>query len=101
MKLEGAIFCPAEDRYLIEQIEQESQTKGGLYVPDAAKQRPMKGKIVAKGTGKPYTATSTDHNMHFNVGDVVVFPKYAGIEFRIDEKDYLIVKQHEIMGLMP
>lgn len=93
-------FAPAEDRYLIKQIEQESQTRGGLVIPEAAKQRPMKGKIVAAGPGRVADTTMQPVRLEmlYGVGQVVIFPKYAGVEIRIDEEDYLVVKQHEIMG---
>jgi len=87
-------FKPLHDRVLIRRIEQESKTSGGIIIPDTAKEKPMRGKIVAVGNGKP------DEPMTVKVGDIVLYGKYAGTELSIEGKEYLIMKESDIYAII-
>ena len=84
---------PLADRVLVEPKEAETKTAGGLYIPDTAKEKPQQGKVVAVGNGKK------DEPMELKVGDVVLYGKYSGTEINVDGKDYLIVKQSDIIAV--
>ena len=81
---------PIADRVLVEPAPAETKTAGGIIIPDTAKEKPMRGKIVAVGNGKP------DEPMTVKVGDVVLYGKYAGTEQNIEGKDSLTMKEGDI-----
>lgn len=85
---------PLADRVLVEPAPAETKTAGGIIIPDTAKEKPMRGKIVAVGNGKP------DEPMTVKVGDTVLYGKYAGTELSIDGKDYLIMKESDIYAII-
>jgi chaperonin GroES len=85
---------PLADRVLVEPAAAETKTSGGIIIPDTAKEKPMRGKIVAIGNGKP------DEPMTVKVGDTVLYGKYAGTELSIDGKDYLIMKESDIYAIV-
>ncbi|HDP75552.1 MAG TPA: co-chaperone GroES [Bacteroidales bacterium] len=85
---------PLADRVLVEPMEAEEKTSSGIYIPDTAKEKPQKGTIIAVGPG------TKDINMEVKVGDVVLYGKYAGTEITIDGKDYLIMKQSDILAVI-
>ena len=85
---------PLADRVVIEPKAAETQTASGLYIPDTAKEKPQQGTVVAVGPGKK------DEPMEVKVGDVVIYGKYAGTEVSVDGKDYLIMKQAEILAIL-
>ncbi len=85
---------PLSDRVLVEPQEAETKTASGLYIPDSAKEKPQQGKVVAVGKGKK------DHNMTVKVGDVVLYGKYAGNELKLDGKDYLIMREDDILAII-
>jgi chaperonin GroES len=85
-------FKPNEDRVLVEPAAAETKTAGGLYIPDTAKEKPVKGKVIAVGDGlkdKPVTV---------KVGENILYGKYAGTEITIDGKEYLIMRNSDIFG---
>jgi chaperonin GroES len=82
---------PLKDRVLIEPMEAEEKTASGIIIPDSAKEKPQKGKVVAVGDGKK------DEPMTVKEGDTVVYGKYAGTEITIDDKDYLIMREDDIL----
>ncbi|MFO7889176.1 MAG: co-chaperone GroES [bacterium] len=82
---------PLKDRVLIEPMEAEEKTASGIIIPDSAKEKPQKGKVVAVGDGKK------DEPMTVKEGDTVVYGKYAGTEMTIDDKDYLIMREEDIL----
>lgn len=87
-------FKPNEDRVLVEPAEAETKTASGIIIPDTAKEKPMKGKIIAIGDGikdKPVTV---------KVGDNVLYGKYAGTEITIEGKEYLIMRNSDIFGII-
>lgn len=85
---------PLADRVLIEPMEAEDKTASGIYIPDTAKEKPQKGTVVAVGPG------TKDTPMEVKVGDVVLYGKYAGTELSTDGKDYLIMKQADILAVV-
>ena len=91
-------FRPLQDRILIKRIENEAKTSGGIIIPDAAKEKPQEGEIVAVGPG----ARNEDGKiapMDVKIGDVVLFGKWSGTEVKIDGKEYSIMKESDIMGI--
>jgi chaperonin GroES len=90
---------PLGDRVLVHPIEQEEVKKGGIIIPDTAKEKPQEGKVVAVGPGK------RDDNgklipMDVKKGDRVLYSKYGGTEIKIDGKDYLIMREDDILGVL-
>jgi chaperonin GroES len=90
---------PLSDRILVERVEEDTTTKGGIIIPDTAKEKPAEGKIVATGNGR----TGDDGKllpMDVKVGDRVLFSKYGGTDVKIDGTDYLILRQDDILGII-
>ncbi len=90
---------PLGERVLIELVKEEEVSKGGIIIPDSAKEKPQEGKVIAVGTGK------LDENgkvVPFNVkkGDLVLMPKYGGTEVKIDDKEYQIVREDDILAII-
>lgn len=85
---------PLADRVIVEPAPAEEKTASGIIIPDTAKEKPMRGKIVAVGTGKK------DEPMTVKVGDEVLYGKYAGTEIQIDGKDYLIMRESDIYAII-
>ena len=88
----GVNFKPNEDRVLVEPAVAEEKTAGGIYIPDNAKEKPQTGVVIAVGTGKK------DEPITVKVGDTVFYGKYSGTEITIDGKDYLIMRNADILG---
>jgi chaperonin GroES len=88
---------PLGDRVVVKAIEQEAQTKSGLYVPDTAKERPQEGNIIAVGPGR-VTDEGKRIEMDLKVGDTVVYSKFAGTEFKEDEEELLILTERDILA---
>jgi chaperonin GroES len=85
---------PLADRVVIEPAPAEEKTAGGIIIPDTAKEKPLKGTVVAVGSGKK------DEPMTVKVGDQVLYSKYAGTEITIDGKEYLIVRESDILAII-
>lgn len=90
---------PLEDRVLVKPIEKESMTSSGLYLPEASKEKPIQGKVVAVGPGK-VLENGTRAAMTIKKGDTVVYSKYAGTEVEIEGKDHLILRETELLGVV-
>ena len=90
---------PLADRILLETLEAETKTQGGIYIPDNAKEKPQKGKVIAVGTGRKSDKGETIP-LDVNVGDVVLYGKYSGTEVSVDGKDFLIVKESDILAVL-
>ena len=89
---------PLHDRILVERIEEETR-KGGIIIPDSAKEKPQKGKVIAVGSGK------VDDNgkkvaMDVKKGDTILFGKYSGNEIKVDDKDYLIMREDDVLAIV-
>jgi chaperonin GroES len=90
---------PLGDRVVVKLLEAEQTTKGGIILPDTAKEKPQKGKILAVGTGR-ILDNGTRVPLDVREGDMVVFSKYGGTEIKIDGDDYLIVNERDILGVI-
>jgi len=88
---------PLADRVVVKPIEREEMTKGGIVLPDTAKERPMEGEIVAAGPGK-MSEDGKRIAMDVKVGDIVVYAKYGGTEFKIDGQEYMILNESQILA---
>jgi chaperonin GroES len=88
---------PLADRILIEPLEAEVKTAGGIFIPDNAKEKPQKGKIVAMGPGKK-TEKGDLIAPEVSIGDIVLYGKYAGTEVTYSDKTYLMVKENDILA---
>ena len=91
-------FRPLHDRVLIEVLDSEEKTAGGIIIPDTAKEKPQEGKVVAAGPGAKNDAGKLTP-MDVKVGDIVLFGKWSGTEVKIDGKEYSIMKESDIMGI--
>ncbi|MFO0321645.1 MAG: co-chaperone GroES [Bacteroidota bacterium] len=94
MAKSGTNVKPLSDRVLVEPAPAETKTAGGLIIPDTAKEKPMKGKILAIGNGKP------DEPLTVKVGDTVLYGKYAGTEIQVEGKDLLIMRESDIYAII-
>jgi len=88
---------PLDDRIVVEPLEAEERTAGGIVLPDTAKEKPMKGKVVAAGPGK-LLDDGKRAPMSVGKGDVVVYGKYSGTEVKVEGKDYLIIKESDLLA---
>jgi len=90
---------PLQDRVIVQRIEEEERTKGGLIIPDTAKEKPQEGKIVAVGKGK-LNEDGKVTPMDVKVNDRVLFGKYSGTEINIDGEEHLIMREEDILGVI-
>ncbi|GAA0209022.1 co-chaperone GroES [Selenomonas dianae] len=90
---------PLGERVVIEVAESDVTTASGIVLPDTAKEKPQKGKVVAVGTGK-LLDNGERAALEVKVGDGVVFSKYSGSEIKVDDKDYLIVRESDILAIL-
>ncbi|MDR1365828.1 MAG: co-chaperone GroES [Holosporales bacterium] len=92
-------FKPLKDKVLVQRLDQEEKTSGGIIIPDAAKEKPIQGKVMAVGDG----ARDDKGNivpMDVKVGDKVLFAKWGGTEVKFDGQEYLILKESDILGIV-
>src|ERR1700729_3885250 len=87
---------PLHDRVLIKRIEEKESIKGGIIIPDSAKEKPQEGEVVAAGAGKIEKGQRVP--LDVKVGDRVLFGKYSGSEIKVDDEDYLILREEEILA---
>ena len=87
-------FKPLKDRVLVEAAAAEEKTASGIIIPDTAKEKPQRGKVIAVGSG------TKEEPMEVKKGDTVLYGKYAGTEIQIDGKDYLIMSESDIVGII-
>jgi chaperonin GroES len=90
---------PLSDRVVVKSSEPEEKVKGGIIIPDTAKEKPQQGKIIAAGPGKTSEAGELI-KMEVKVGDVVLYGKYSGTEVNIDGEDYLIMRESDILAVV-
>jgi chaperonin GroES len=88
---------PLADKVLVQRLEAESKTAGGIVLPDTAKEKPQRGKVISVGQGK-LLEDGTRREVNVKKGDMVLFTSYAGTEIKIDGKDYLIMDESDIMA---
>ncbi len=90
---------PLHDRIIVERVQEETMTAGGLIIPDSAKEKPQQGVVVAAGKGK-VTEDGKVLGMDVKVGDKVLFGKYAGTEIKIEGKEFLMMREDDILGVV-
>jgi len=90
---------PLHDRILVERIEESEQIKGGIIIPDSAKEKPQEGKAIAVGNGKRLENGSTAP-LDVKAGDRILFGKYAGSEVKVEDKEYLILREDEVLAVI-
>ena len=90
---------PLQDRVIVKRIAEEEKTKGGIIIPDAAKEKPQQGKIIAVGKGKA-NEDGKVIPLDVKVGDKVLFAKYSGSEIKIDGEEHLIMREEDILGVL-
>jgi chaperonin GroES len=90
---------PLQDRIIVKRLEEETMTAGGIFIPETAKEKPMKGEVIAVGKGKK-TEDGKVIPVDVKKGDKVLFGKYAGTEIKIDGEEYLIMREDDILGIM-
>ncbi len=90
---------PLNDRVLLKRIEQKQQKKGGIIIPDSAKEKPMEGKVIAVGPGRVEKGGKRI-SLEVKAGDRVLFGKYAGTEIKIEDVEHVILGEDEILGII-
>jgi chaperonin GroES len=90
---------PLHDRLLVRRIEEEEQIKGGIIIPDSAKEKPQEGKVVAIGSGKVLDSGERQ-KMDVKVGDKILFGKYSGTDIRVDDEEMLILREDEVLAVI-
>lgn len=90
---------PLQDRILVQRVEEETTTKGGIIIPDSAKEKPAEGKVVATGEGK-VADDGKRVALEVKKGDRILFGKYSGTEVKIDGEEYLIMREDDVLGII-
>lgn len=92
-------FRPLGDRVLVRRVEEEEKTKGGIIIPDTAKEKPIEGEVLAIGSGKIADDGSV-RKLDVKVGDRILFGKYSGTEVKVDGEERLILREDDILGVL-
>ena len=92
-------ITPLHDRVILRRLENNEEMRGGLYIPDSAKEKPQEGEVIAAGAGK-YKEDGTRQALDVKAGDRVLFGKYSGSEIKIDGEELLIMREDEILGII-
>jgi chaperonin GroES len=90
---------PLHDRLLVERVEEREVRKGGIIIPDTAKEKPQEGMVIAAGTGK-VTQDGKKLPMDVKAGDRILFGKYSGSEVKLDDKEYLIMREEDVLAIL-
>ncbi len=90
---------PLNDRIIVRRTEDQEQMRGGLYIPDTAKEKPQEGEVIAVGNGK-LLDNGQRVSMDLKAGDKVLFGKYAGTEIKLDGEEYLILREDDVLGVV-
>lgn len=90
---------PLQDRVIVQRMDEEETTKGGIIIPDTAKEKPQEGKIIAVGKGKVGDDGKVTP-LDVKAGDKILFGKYSGTEVKIDDEDYIIMREDDILGVL-
>lgn len=92
-------FKPLYDRVLVKRVEEDSVSSGGIIIPDSAKEKPLRGRVLAVGSGKPLDSGSL-RELGVAEGDLVLFGKYAGTEIKIDGVEHTILREDDVLGVI-
>jgi chaperonin GroES len=90
---------PLKDRLVVKRLEEETMTRGGIIIPDSAKEKPISGLVLAVGSGK-VLEDGTVRSIDLKAGDKVLFGKYAGTEIKIDGEEHLILREDDVLGVV-
>ena len=90
---------PLHDRLLVQRLQEDEKTAGGLYIPDTAKEKPQQGKVVAAGKGR-ITEDGKTLALEVKAGDKVLFSKYSGTELKLEGKEYLMIREEDVLGII-
>ena len=90
---------PLNDRVLVKRLEEETKTAGGIYIPDSAKEKPTRGKVIAVGNGKS-NDDGVRKALDVKAGDQILFGKYAGTEIKVDGEDLIIMREDDILAVV-
>ena len=90
---------PLQDRILVKRIEAETRTKGGIIIPDSAKEKPIEGEVIAVGNGKAGDDGKV-RPVEVKAGDKILFGKYSGTEVKIDDVEHLIIREEDVLGVI-
>ena len=90
---------PLHDRVIVQRLEEEEKTKGGIIIPDSAKEKPQEGKVIAVGPGK-VLENGTKTPLDVKVGDKILFGKYSGTEIKIEGEEFLMMREEDILGVI-
>ena len=93
-------FRPLGDRVLVKRVEEEAKTKGGIIIPDTAKEKPQEGEILAVGPGARDEKSGARIEPDVKVGDRILFGKWSGTEVKIDGEDLIIMKESDVLGIV-
>ena len=94
----GTTIRPLHDRVLVKRLDEQEEMRGGIIIPDTAREKPQQGEVIAAGEGK-FREDGTRQTLDVRPGDRVLFGKYSGSEVKIDNQDYLIMREDEILGV--
>ena len=92
-------FRPLHDRILVQRLEEEEKTAGGIFIPETAKEKPIQGKVISVGKGKILEDGSV-RNLDVKKGDTILFGKYSGTDIKISGKEYLIMREDDVLGIV-
>jgi chaperonin GroES len=90
---------PLQDRIIVKRVEEEEKTKGGIIIPDTAKEKPLEGKVIAVGNGK-ILEDGKVRPLDIKAGDRILFTKYAGTEVKIEGEEHLILREEDVLGVI-
>jgi chaperonin GroES len=95
----ATVLRPLGDRVVVKRIEEEAKTKGGIVLPDTAKEKPQRGKVIAVGSGRVLD-NGTKVPLEVKEGDTVIFAKYGGTEIEIDGEEYIILSERDLLAVL-
>jgi chaperonin GroES len=91
---------PLQDRVIVKRVKEEEKTKGGIIIPDSAKEKPIEGEVIAVGNGKVNEKDGSLRKLDVKAGDRILFGKYSGTEVKIDGEEHLILREDDILGVI-
>lgn len=94
-----AKFRPLQDRLLVKRVEAEEKSKGGIIIPDSAKEKPIEGVVIAVGNGKVLDDGKT-RSIDIKAGERILFGKYSGTEIKVDGEEHVILREDEVLGIL-
>ena len=90
---------PLQDRVIVKRVKEEEKTKGGIIIPDTAKEKPIEGEVIAVGNGKANDKGEV-RKLDVKAGDRILFGKYSGSEVKVEDEEYLIMREEDVLGII-